>query len=146
MRGGVGVVSRARFPPGPYLRGSRFSRLPTRRKWWQRPSLAAVSWAPSPPRGPGPKALEAPAPRPWGPAQAGTRPRARDPVTLLDFLSCTIDFLSPGHQARRRTACVLVLTRSGKAGFLHRLICFKSHKYYPLARARFWCGSSSSQL
>ena len=94
----------------------------------------------------GPKPLGARAPRPWrpwpqGPGGPGPKPSAPSPCKLV-LPCCTIDFLPP--QARRWTACVLVLTRSGKPGFLHRLICFKSHKYYPLARARFWCRSSSS--
>ena len=52
--------------------------------------------------------------------------RAPGPVTFIGFvyLFRLVARLISFRQATRRTACVLVLTRSGN-GFLHRLICFK---------------------
>ena len=82
------------FPPGPHLRGSRFSRPPPLT------------------RSPGDfserRKTGSAAPSPWKPGPQACPPRL-------------ISFRQP-PQARRRTACVLFLTRSGKPGFLHRLI------------------------
>ena len=80
--GGVGGVSRLRFPPGPHLRSSRFSRhprlrqAPTRRfakksVWW-------FLW------GKGPKPLVGRAPSPWGPRpQAPWRPGPQAPEAWI---------------------------------------------------------------
>ena len=63
--GGVGGVSRARFPPGPHLRGSRFSRLPplrlppTRRLFQTTKLVLCPGSKPSAPS-PGPQALGKP--------------------------------------------------------------------------------------
>ena len=91
--GGVGGVSRLRFPPGPHLRSSRFSRhprlrqAPTRRfgwfLWGKGPRPLVGARAPSP--------LETWPTGPWG----------LDPATLTDFLqakfltSCCVATITP---------------------------------------------------
>ena len=69
--GGVGGVSRARFPPGPHLRSSRFSRLPPlrlppTRRLFQNDETRGQIWASGPSRSGclGPKPLGGRAPRP----------------------------------------------------------------------------------
>ena len=121
------------YPPGPHLRGSRFSRLPplclppTRRLfqnercfWWF-VEPGGPGQAPRRPR-PRPKALEAPAPCPkllalaptpgpktlQAPQKGGAFGGSRRPVLITCF-GCTIDFLSPGHPklGAGRPACWL---------------------------------------
>ena len=80
--GGVGGVSRLRFPPGPHLRSSRFSRHPRLRqapiRRFAEKIVVCEVWVvfvgkrPQAPGGPGPK--------PWGPGpQAPWRPGPQAP-------------------------------------------------------------------
>ena len=88
--GGVGGVSRLRFPPGPHLRSSRFSRHPRLRQAPTRRFAGLEGRAPSP-GGPCPKPPGDLAHRPLGP---GSR-------TLTDFLqakfltSCCVATITP---------------------------------------------------
>ena len=107
-----GGVSRARFPLGPHLRGSRFSRLPplrlppARRFFQNDEKLVELSFIPSrsgglgpkplgpgsqAPGGPGPKPLT---PSPWEPAP---RPRTRDSYlkTLLQGVVVVLTNVEP---------------------------------------------------
>ena len=85
--GGVGGVSRLRFPPGPHLRSSRFSRHPRlrqapARRFAKNRNLRGVfvGKRPQAPGGPGPK--------PWGPGpQAPWRPGPQAPG------ACPAEFL-----------------------------------------------------
>ena len=67
-RGGVGGVSRLRFPPGPQLRSSRFSRHPRlrqapARRLAKNRNLRGVVFVGKRPQAPG-----GPGPKPWGPS------------------------------------------------------------------------------
>ena len=90
--GGVGGVSRLRFPPGPHLRSSRFSRHPRlrqapARRFAKNRNLRGLVKRPQAPGGPGPK--------PWGPGpQAPWRPGPQAPGAWIPPLS-PVDFLQP---------------------------------------------------
>ena len=98
---GGGGVSRLRFPPGPHLRSSRFSRHPRlrqapTRRFAKNRNLRGLGGfcgakAPGPWRA-GPQALGARAPAPWRPG-----PQAPGawipPLSLVDFLQAKFSFL-----------------------------------------------------
>ena len=91
--GGVGGVSRLRFPPGPYLRSSRFSRhprlrqAPTRRFAKNRNLRGLGGFV-----GKRPQAAGGPGPKPWGPGpQAPWRPGPQAPGAR--------------HSSQRLTSC-----------------------------------------
>ena len=81
---GAGGVSRARFPPGPHLRGSRFSRLPPlrlppTRRLFQNDEIGAFSSLERGPQGPGGPGPTAPSPGP----QCFGKPRRLDHLFRL---------------------------------------------------------------
>ena len=111
--GGVGGVSRLRFPPGPHLRRSRFSRHPRlrqapTRRFAKNRGLGGFCWRA------GPQALGARAPSPletwptgpWGP-----------PLSAVDFLQSVSNPLSPGQNPRLLPITPNPLTLGGVGWF-----------------------------
>ena len=85
-RGGGWGEGGLRFPPGPHLRSSRFSRHPRlrqapTRRFAKNRNLRGLVW------GKRPQAAGGPGPKPWGPGDLAHRPLAWiPPLSPVDFL------------------------------------------------------------